>query len=246
MDVLTSETCWAVNWHNKASVIKLVYLYSNIKMMHGLIHIRWICLVVVWLAAVLKHQHTLQLEGFLYNIQNFASIGSSVWFLYARCIILLLWIPLHDFLWSVPWSPLKAIKLPFLPPLYDVHNFTSVDFQNYIFFRILSRVIFVSLFMMESQISRIPVCIRPYKNEIGITVFEDSCEDNLLPKFNLFTILDGIAQCHVSSLELLWQVYWVTWHWFFVYWNIAMNSIVINSYPMLAFKLSAILDALAL
>ena len=35
MDVLTSETCWAVNWHNKASVIKLVYLYSNIKLMHG-------------------------------------------------------------------------------------------------------------------------------------------------------------------------------------------------------------------
>ena len=29
MDVLTPETCWAVNWHNKASVIKLVYLYSN-------------------------------------------------------------------------------------------------------------------------------------------------------------------------------------------------------------------------
>jgi len=29
MDVLISETCWAVNWHNKASVIKLVYLYSN-------------------------------------------------------------------------------------------------------------------------------------------------------------------------------------------------------------------------
>ena len=40
MDVLTSETCWAVNWHNKASVIKLVYLYSNIKMMHGPVHIR--------------------------------------------------------------------------------------------------------------------------------------------------------------------------------------------------------------
>jgi len=31
MDVLTSETCWAVNWHNKASIIKLVYLYSNIE-----------------------------------------------------------------------------------------------------------------------------------------------------------------------------------------------------------------------
>ena len=29
MDVLTSETYWAVNWHNKASVIKLVYLYSK-------------------------------------------------------------------------------------------------------------------------------------------------------------------------------------------------------------------------
>jgi len=41
MDVLTSETCWAVNWHNKASVIKLVYLYSNIKMMHGPICIRF-------------------------------------------------------------------------------------------------------------------------------------------------------------------------------------------------------------
>jgi len=40
MDVLTSETCWAVNWHNKASLIKLVYLYSNIKMMHGPISIR--------------------------------------------------------------------------------------------------------------------------------------------------------------------------------------------------------------
>jgi len=35
MDVLTSETCWAVNWHSKASVIKLVYLYSHIKMMHS-------------------------------------------------------------------------------------------------------------------------------------------------------------------------------------------------------------------
>ena len=29
MDVLTPETCWAVNWHNKASVIKLVYFYSS-------------------------------------------------------------------------------------------------------------------------------------------------------------------------------------------------------------------------
>ena len=42
MDVLTSKICWAVNWHNKASVIKSVYLYSNIKMMHGPIRIRWV------------------------------------------------------------------------------------------------------------------------------------------------------------------------------------------------------------
>jgi len=40
-DVNTSETCWAVIWHNKASVIKLVYLYSNIKMMNGPIRIRF-------------------------------------------------------------------------------------------------------------------------------------------------------------------------------------------------------------
>jgi len=40
VDVLTSETCWAVNWHNKANVIKLVYLYSNIKMIHNPICIR--------------------------------------------------------------------------------------------------------------------------------------------------------------------------------------------------------------
>jgi len=33
MDILTSETCWAVD--NKANVIQLVNLYSNIKMMHG-------------------------------------------------------------------------------------------------------------------------------------------------------------------------------------------------------------------
>ena len=32
-DVLTSETCRAVNWHNKASVIKLVYLYSKCKIL---------------------------------------------------------------------------------------------------------------------------------------------------------------------------------------------------------------------
>ena len=41
MDVLTFETCWAVNseiikkWH------QLVYLYSTIKKMHGPINIRW-------------------------------------------------------------------------------------------------------------------------------------------------------------------------------------------------------------
>ena len=39
MDVLTFETCWALN--NKASDTKLVYLYSTIKMMHGPINIRY-------------------------------------------------------------------------------------------------------------------------------------------------------------------------------------------------------------
>jgi len=40
MDVLTSETCWALNnWNNKTSDIKLVSLYSTIKMMHGPINI---------------------------------------------------------------------------------------------------------------------------------------------------------------------------------------------------------------
>jgi len=48
MDVLTSETCWAV--HNKASVIKLVYLYSNIKMIHGPIRIRLTC--TCWMVSV--------------------------------------------------------------------------------------------------------------------------------------------------------------------------------------------------
>ena len=42
MDVLTSETCWASNNEiNKASDIKLVFLYSTIKMMHGPINVRW-------------------------------------------------------------------------------------------------------------------------------------------------------------------------------------------------------------
>jgi len=49
MDVLTSETCWAVNWHNKASVIKLVYFYSNINMMHGPIRISVSYLFFVYL-----------------------------------------------------------------------------------------------------------------------------------------------------------------------------------------------------
>ena len=45
MVVLTAETCWALNgyWiYNKISGIKLVSLYSTIKMMHGPINIRFI------------------------------------------------------------------------------------------------------------------------------------------------------------------------------------------------------------
>ena len=42
MDVLTSETCWASNKViKKASDIKLVSLYSTIKMMHAPINIRY-------------------------------------------------------------------------------------------------------------------------------------------------------------------------------------------------------------
>jgi len=45
MDVLTSETCWALyNEIKKASDIKLVSLYSTIKMKHGSINMRKITL----------------------------------------------------------------------------------------------------------------------------------------------------------------------------------------------------------
>ena len=44
MDVLTSETCWAVNWRNKASVIKLVYLYSkNSKFLLHTLQLLYMC-----------------------------------------------------------------------------------------------------------------------------------------------------------------------------------------------------------
>ena len=49
MVVLTAETCWALNeyWiNNKISGIKLVSLYSTIKMMHGPINIRLTFLTV--------------------------------------------------------------------------------------------------------------------------------------------------------------------------------------------------------
>lgn len=162
----------------------------------------------------------------LCRVYNFARVNSIALFLMISSLV----------------TP-ESCKTP--PSLYDVRNFVSVDFQNYKFFHILSRVIFVWMFVMESQIYRIPVCIWPFKNKIGILVFEDSRVDNLLPEFNLSTILDGITQCHVSWWELLCQIYWVIWHWSFVDWNITVIGIVINSWPLLAFKLSAILYALA-
>jgi len=54
MDVLTSETCWAVDRHNKASVIKLVYLYSNIKKLHGPICVRFTILECLQLSHVIS------------------------------------------------------------------------------------------------------------------------------------------------------------------------------------------------
>jgi len=44
MDVLTSKTCWAVNWHNKACVNKLVYLYSNKNAQY--VHKKWLYLTL--------------------------------------------------------------------------------------------------------------------------------------------------------------------------------------------------------
>ena len=42
MDALTFETCTAINNEiKKASDIKLIYLYSTIKMMHGPINIKF-------------------------------------------------------------------------------------------------------------------------------------------------------------------------------------------------------------
>ena len=58
MNVLTFETRWALNNKNKASDIKLVYLYLTIKMMHGPINIRFplvLCLKVNLLVIITKH-----------------------------------------------------------------------------------------------------------------------------------------------------------------------------------------------
>jgi len=63
MDVLTSETCCALNNEiQKASDIKLVSLYSTIKMMHGQINIRFTfsCLVA-------KMRGTLKIQRWLLN-----------------------------------------------------------------------------------------------------------------------------------------------------------------------------------
>jgi len=158
----------------------------------------------------------------LCKVYNFASVDSTAWFLMISSLV-----------------TIESYKTPPPPHVMSIilHLWTSkitYFIKGYFCFNVYDGI-------TNFQNS----CI-PYKNEIRFMVFGDSYEDNLLPKFNLFAILDGIAQFHVSSLKLLCQVYWVTWCWFFVYWNITMNSIVINSYPMLAFKLSAILDALAL
>ena len=54
MDVLTFETRCAVNNEIiKASDIKLVYLYSTIKMMHGPINVRFACYFTIPLVTVL-------------------------------------------------------------------------------------------------------------------------------------------------------------------------------------------------
>ena len=84
MDVLTSETCWAVNWHNKASVIKLVYLYSNVKMMHGPICIR--CFTQCWVPSDKKSdtgKATKQLQTHILRFYNtvYTNTEADTWFM---------------------------------------------------------------------------------------------------------------------------------------------------------------------
>ena len=55
MDILTFETCWAVNSEIiKKSDIKLVYLYSTIKMMHGPVNLRYCLSSVIYVVDAWK------------------------------------------------------------------------------------------------------------------------------------------------------------------------------------------------
>ena len=65
MDVLTSETCWAVNWHNKANVIKLVYLYLSI-------------IYYEYVSVALVIQHTMRLRRRLYSIFPHTLINCTI------------------------------------------------------------------------------------------------------------------------------------------------------------------------
>ena len=77
LNVLTAETCWALNeyWiYNKISGIKLVSFYSTIKMMHGPINIRffsetflnlrWIQRDMIILYIDLHKQHSVFMSDF--------------------------------------------------------------------------------------------------------------------------------------------------------------------------------------
>jgi len=100
MVVLTAETCWALNeyWiYNQISGIKLVSLYSTIKMMHGPINIRCILhcskrpwLVRNWLFFLVSANLCLSSFVSLWRLQlvyvlytfSFCPMQSSVFFQY--------------------------------------------------------------------------------------------------------------------------------------------------------------------
>jgi len=92
MDVLTSKTCWALNnGIKKASDIKLVSLYSTIKMMHGPINIRFTkcCVLILSTTFVRNISHS------TYNSASYCQKWTHVYLctaqlninLYAPCIL---------------------------------------------------------------------------------------------------------------------------------------------------------------
>jgi len=86
MDVLTSETCWAI--YNKASVILLVNLYSNIKMMHSPIRIRCISIHLNLHTLWQQNEKTKDLDQMVAGIS--ATYSALILFMHTSLILLVL------------------------------------------------------------------------------------------------------------------------------------------------------------